>query len=57
MFHFGRVSKLQYNSGRSLTPIQGAYSYVNPSQSMPRIVSTNGSNNIAAIKVILQMNK
>ncbi len=29
MFHFGRVSKLQYNSGRSLTPIQGAYSYVN----------------------------
>jgi len=50
MFHFAKVSKLQYNSGRGLTPIQGAYSYVNPSQSMPRIVSTNGSNNIAAIK-------
>lgn len=50
MFHFGKVSKLQYNSGRNLSPIQGAYSYINPSQSMPRIVSTNGSNNIAAIK-------
>ena len=50
MFHFGKVSKLQYNSGRGLTPMQGAYSYVNPSQIMPRIVSTNGSNNIAAIK-------
>lgn len=50
MFHFGKVSKLQYNGGRNLSPIQGAYSYINPSQTMPRIVSTNGSNNISAIK-------
>jgi len=50
MFHFGKVSKIQYNGGRNLSPIQGAYSYINPSQTMPRIVSTNGSNNIAAIK-------
>ncbi|HHX12287.1 MAG TPA: hypothetical protein GX731_05655, partial [Clostridiales bacterium] len=50
MFHFGKVSKLQYNGGRNLSPIQGAYSYINPSQTMPRIVSTNGSNNITAIK-------
>ena len=50
MFHFGEVSKIQYNGGRNLSPIQGAYSYINPSQTMPRIVSTNGSSNIAAIK-------
>ncbi|MCK9333167.1 MAG: hypothetical protein M0Q19_08315 [Candidatus Cloacimonetes bacterium] len=50
MFHFGKVSKIQYNGGRNLSPIQGAYSYINPSQTMPRIVSTNGSNNIEAIK-------
>ena len=50
MFHFGKVSKIQYNGGRNLSPIQGAYSYVNPAQEMPRIVSTNGSSNIEAIK-------
>mgnify|MGYP000911715979 CR=1 FL=1 len=50
MFHFGKVSKIQYNGGRNLSPIQGAYSYINPSQTMPRIVSTDGSNNIEAIK-------
>ena len=50
MFHFGKVSKIQYNGGRNLSPIQGAYSYINPSQTMPRIVSTNGNSNIAAIK-------
>lgn len=50
MFHFGKVSKIQYNGGRNLSPIQGAYSYVNPAQEMPRIVSTNGSSNIDAIK-------
>lgn len=50
MFHFGKVSKLQYNGGRNLSPIQGSYSYINPSQSIPRIVSTDGKNNIEAIK-------
>lgn len=50
MFHFGKVSKIQYNSGRNLSPIQGSYAYINPAQAMPRIVSTNGSNNIDAIK-------
>ena len=50
MFHFGKISKIQYNSGRNLSPIQGSYAYINPAQTMPRIVSTNGSNNIDAIK-------
>src|SRR5574344_761290 len=46
LFHFGKVSKLSYNSGRNLSPQQGTYQYINPPQAMPRIVSTNGSNNI-----------
>lgn len=48
--HFGKVCKIQYNSGTRLTPMQGAYSYVNPAQALPRIISTNGQNNIEAIK-------
>lgn len=48
--HFGKVSKLSYNNGMGLTPSQSAYSFVNPAQAMPRIVSSNGSNNIEAIK-------
>ncbi|MBU5439860.1 hypothetical protein KQI42_17735 [Tissierella sp. MSJ-40] len=50
MFHFGKVSKIQYNSGRNLSPVQGAYSFINPSQSISKIVSTDGKNNIEAIK-------
>ncbi|MEG0102165.1 MAG: hypothetical protein RR750_22795, partial [Citrobacter sp.] len=50
IYHFGKVSKLQYSAGRGLSPINGGYSCVKPAQAMPRIVSTSGSNNIAAIK-------
>ncbi len=50
IYHFGKVSKLQYNNGRSLKAFQGGYSSVNPPIAMPRIISTNGSNNIEAIK-------
>ena len=50
IYHFGKVSKLQYNGGRGLSPIKGGYTFKNPAQSLPRIISTNGSNNIAAIK-------
>lgn len=50
LFHFGKVSKISYNDGKSLFPQQGTYQYYNPAQAMPRIVSTNGSNNIEAIK-------
>lgn len=48
--HFGKVSKLSYSSGSSLSPSGQSYSFLNPAQSLPRIISTNGSNNIAAIK-------
>ena len=50
MYHFGKVSKMQYNSGVRLNPIKGGYTFKNPGQAMPRIISTNGNNNIEAIK-------
>ncbi|WP_101908600.1 hypothetical protein [Marasmitruncus massiliensis] len=50
IYHFGKVSKLQYNSGASLSPMKGGYVFKNPSQALPKIISTNGSNNIEAIK-------
>jgi len=50
MYHFGKVSKLQYSNGAALRPVQGGYTFKNPGQTMPRIISTNGSNNIKALK-------
>lgn len=50
IYNFGKVSKLQYNGGRSLSPVKGGYVAIKPTQAIPRIISTNGSNNIEAIK-------
>lgn len=50
MYHFGKVSKLQYSNGAALRPVQGGYTFKNPGQTIPRIISANGSNNIEAIK-------
>lgn len=50
VYHFGKVSKLQYSGGVGLSPVQGSYVYANPSQALPRIVSSSGNSNIAAIK-------
>ena len=50
IYHFGKVSNRQYTGGRGLSPVQGGYTFKNPAQSLPRIISTSGSNNIAAIK-------
>lgn len=50
IYNFGKVCKLQYTAGRGLSPVQGGYTFKNPEQPLPRIVSTSGSNNIAAIK-------
>jgi len=50
IYHFGKVSKVQYSSGRALSPVKGGYASVKPSQSMPKIISTSGKNNITAIK-------
>ena len=40
IIHFGKVSKLSYNAGRSLSPVVGNYNYRNPGQSLPRIISS-----------------
>ena len=57
VFILERLLKSSYNGGRGISPSGQSYTFVNPAQAMPRIVSTNGSNNIAAIKnIILQMN-
>lgn len=50
IYHFGKASKMQYSNGVLLTPVQGGYSFKNPGQTIPKIISTNGSNNIAEIK-------
>ena len=49
--HFGKVSKLSYNTGKSIVPKAGNYTYINPSQSLPKIISTSSSKaSIAAIR-------
>lgn len=49
--HFGKVSKLSYNAGRGLSVSVSGYSYRNPSQSLPKIISTGSSKaSIAAIR-------
>jgi len=49
--NFGKVSKISYSGGQGLTPNTNPYPYVNPSQSLPKIISTSsGNGNIAAIK-------
>jgi hypothetical protein len=50
IYHFGKVSKLQYNSGRKLQAVQGGYTTIKPPQAIPKVISTNGGNNIAALK-------
>lgn len=49
--HFGKVSKISYTKGFSLTPSMQQYTYVNPAQAIPKIISSGSGNaNIEAIK-------
>ena len=51
IYHFGKVCKLEYNAGASLSPVRGNYNYIIPSQTHPKIIATNsGTGSIAAIK-------
>lgn len=52
MGHFNKVSKLEYTNGAALTPSMTGYSYVNPAQSLPKIISSQslGQASIAEIK-------
>ena len=38
--HFGKVSKLSYNKGTALSASGEAYTFINPGQSLPRIISS-----------------
>ena len=49
VIHFGNVSKISYRS-RGLIPHNGNYYSIKPTNSMPRIISSDGTNNIAAIR-------
>ena len=49
--HFGKVSKIQYRYGSSISPTTSSYVYYNPAITMPRIISTGSSKaSIEAIK-------
>ncbi|MDF9409687.1 hypothetical protein L7E55_15235 [Pelotomaculum isophthalicicum JI] len=49
--HFGKVSKISYTNGFSLTPGTQQYTYVNPGQAIPRIITSDSGNaNIEVIK-------
>ncbi|MBE7728033.1 MAG: hypothetical protein E7244_27700 [Enterocloster citroniae] len=51
-YSFGKVSKLSYTKGTALAVDTNAYEYVNPAQSLPRIISSKslGAANIKEIK-------
>ena len=48
--HFGKVSKIDYRNGASLTPHAGTYHYYNPANPIPQIIS--GSSKKADITTI-----
>lgn len=49
--HFGKVSKIAYTNGHSLTPSAQSYKYYNPAQPLPKIISSaRGQSNIEEIK-------
>ena len=51
IMHFGKVCKLQYNGGAGLSPKANGYTYINPAQAIPRIISSgSGQANIDEIK-------
>lgn len=49
--HFSKVSKLQYTNGKAIAPSVSTYSYVNPAQALPRIISSQSLGH-ASIKEI-----
>ena len=50
--HFGKVCKVSYAQGSAVSASQEAYTFVNPAQSLPRIISSQslGAASIEAIK-------
>lgn len=51
IYHFGKVSKIDYRNGAALTPQAGTYHYYSPGNQMPQIISgTSQKADIAAIR-------
>ncbi len=51
VFHFGKVSKAEYIGGRVISPSTVKYSYKNPSQPLPTVISDgSGFTDIEAIR-------
>ena len=51
--HFGKVSKTSYRNGAGLSARMGGYTFYNPAQSLPQIISTSrGGANLAAISTL-----
>ncbi|MCH5248389.1 MAG: hypothetical protein J1E98_00580 [Lachnospiraceae bacterium] len=51
VLHFAKRSKVAYRGGASLIPNTGTYTYINPGQPLPSVISTSsGGSNIAQIK-------
>ncbi|WP_326975349.1 hypothetical protein [Caproicibacter sp. BJN0012] len=48
--HFGKISKLQYRSGKALSPSGAQYVSIAPAHTLPEIISGDGNSNIEAIK-------
>ena len=50
--HFGKVSKVSYNRGSSLSPSGSTYEFINPAQALPKIISSGslGASCIEEIK-------
>jgi hypothetical protein len=48
--HFGKKSKVHYRSGSTFMLFTDNYTYTKPSKALPRIISSGGNANIAAIK-------
>ena len=48
--HFDKKSKLHYKNGSAFTMMVLGYTYTKPSKALPKIISSGGNANIAAIK-------
>ena len=48
--HFGKICKIQYRDGNSISPTTSGYLCFRPVQAMPQIISSKGTPNIEAIK-------
>lgn len=47
---FTKRNKLQYRAGSTLAPTTNTYKYQNPDVTLPKIISSDGSSNITAVK-------